>query len=875
MSGTWWIGTDGTNQSFVGDMAVVLFDTEARTPAEVWSRMYGYHALGSLAASLAGKQPLITADRKLDAALVDGLPAAVSLDVDSAVTSDGTNPVSGAAVHAALAAATSTSRIGTVPDDTRDFFTVEESASGFVAHKNPPLTDGSTSNANVVTGNTYTYNGQTMVFNSTSFGTGTSGTGGIDLGARYSDVTGDFTISALVKPTAGAGNIGIMGNREIVGENNETSGVYYGITPTGQSYFELENAHVDSGATSGIVGWDGSVDYGEWAWVMLTYDGLSSRLYHDGVIIKNVTIDSTRHIQQPDMSGTWWIGAGWNGGTRSFSFVGDMAVVLFDTEARTPAEVWSRMYGYHALGNLAASLAGKQPLITADRKLDAALVDGLAASLAGKQPLITADSKLDAALVDGLAASLEVDSAVTSGGTNPVSGAGVHAAIQASAGVTRTEPAGFDEWKSRVDNPDAVAAASASNEWVRTAPVLAYDTQLVSGMSLRRRRINRENYGTAASDIAGSTLDITGGRGNVYRNTVYLGSHDLEDPAEMTLFEYNAMRRAETVPNVIMPHSLYTGGAASGMDGQVEVKINGNLTVGGTISGEWAMERGIGWLRNWAANVGKLVGSDKPAQTVDAFEGMLEPTNILADEADRLVGNVPDEARDAVGFVKPSHQHLVSGTSYAKRSGVDPNFANQMVYNLNEAVFQVRDALLPLHTVLTCSDIQGSVRKRLETLLRLIRYSSTSKTLLVKTLHDELNATDPLDPDDVGAISAVAHMWNAIEDEGGFVGPAQAFPREPDCRVNLCRAIRAHASLRQWHGGSASQVWSVADFQASLGSVSHASPVPSMTASLPVADAAGASVRTSTVPHRSHWPTGPVRSTVGPALSTTPSWWRR
>ena len=62
----------------------------------------------------------------------------------------------------------------TVPDDTYDFFTVEESANGFVAHKNVALTNGSTSNANVVTDNTYTFNGQTMVFNSTSFGTGTS-----------------------------------------------------------------------------------------------------------------------------------------------------------------------------------------------------------------------------------------------------------------------------------------------------------------------------------------------------------------------------------------------------------------------------------------------------------------------------------------------------------------------------------------------------------------------------------------------------------------------------------------------------------------------------------------------------------------------------
>ena len=134
-----------------------------------------------------------------------------------------------------------------------------------------------------------------------------------------------------------------MGNHKPVGNNN--TGVVYGIN-NGKLYFELWNADLDNTGGSRI-SWASHdvIKYGELAWVMFTYDGDYTRLYHDGVeILANPIL--TSQIEQPDMSGTWWIGAGRNGG--NYPFVGDMAVVLFDTEARTPAEVWSRMYGYHA-----------------------------------------------------------------------------------------------------------------------------------------------------------------------------------------------------------------------------------------------------------------------------------------------------------------------------------------------------------------------------------------------------------------------------------------------------------------------------------------------------------------------------------------------
>ena len=126
--------------------------------------------------------------------------------------------------------------------------------------------------------------------------------------------------------------------------------MFYGILKSGQFYFELDNANVDSD-TDGIAGSAGSVDYGEWAWVMLTYDGDYTYLYHDGVEILKHT-RPTSHIKWPDMSGTWWIGSD----GENQSFVGDMAVVLFDNRAQTPDDIWGWMYGYHRPGIVANSI---------------------------------------------------------------------------------------------------------------------------------------------------------------------------------------------------------------------------------------------------------------------------------------------------------------------------------------------------------------------------------------------------------------------------------------------------------------------------------------------------------------------------------------
>ena len=268
-------------------------------------------------------------------------------------------------------------------------------------------------------------------------------------------------------------------------------------------------------------------------------------------------------------------------------------------------------------------------------------------------------------------------------------------------------------------------------------------------------------------------------------NRIYMGNHETihMEPSILAVNKQRRMGNAKQLStlsssDMLIPSSTYLGGSADASVGEVEVMIHGNLTCSGSLSN--GDDIGFSYIMSLVRDVGSLFSLGAAGVAADgaenAFKGLSQVSRHLSKMFDLPGGDVNI---GHMGFVTKENRHLVEPNSTMAVSPLDINLVRKLVLNLQESVFQVRDAVAPIHTALSCPKIQPHVRRALEFLLELLSLCGSGGIpnpeayirLLLKWLNARFDLVDEgtLSKRDIFEAGRVVFLLHTIHEMCGYI----------------------------------------------------------------------------------------------------------